>query len=85
MESLRRRAVDEVIRSEKSYLRHLEIVQEFFMMPIEEKSLLPQADFVTIFGDLKSIIQVSPESIPAAFFEASNNIRSCLRLKRTET
>jgi len=59
MESLRQRAVNEVIRSEKSYLRHLEIIQEFFMMPIEERGLLPHADFVTIFGDLKSIIQVS--------------------------
>ncbi len=58
MESLRKRAVEEVIRSEKSYLRHLEIVQEFFMMPIEEKKLLPHSDFVAIFGDLKSIIQV---------------------------
>ena len=27
MESLRKRAVDEVLRSEKSYLRHLEIIQ----------------------------------------------------------
>ncbi len=58
MESLRKRAVEEVIRSEKSYLRHLEIIQEFFMQPIEDRKLLPQGDFVTIFGDLKSIIQV---------------------------
>lgn len=59
MESLRKRAVEEVLRSEKSYLRHLEIIQEFFMQPIEDRKLLPQSDFVTIFGDLKSIIQVN--------------------------
>ena len=58
MESLRKRAVDEVLRSEKSYLRHLEIIQEFFMQPIEDRKLLPQGDFAAIFGDLKSIIQV---------------------------
>lgn len=58
MESLRKRAVEEVLRSEKSYLRHLEIVQEFFMQPIEDRKLLPQGDFAAIFGDLKSIIQV---------------------------
>ena len=58
MESLRKRAVEEVLRSEKSYLRHLEIIQEFFMQPIEDRKLLPQGDFAAIFGDLKSIIQV---------------------------
>ena len=28
------------------------------MQPSEDRKLLPQGDFVTIFGDLKSIIQV---------------------------
>lgn len=42
MEGLRARAVAEVVQSEKSYLRHLEIVQEFFMNPLQEKSWLTQ-------------------------------------------
>ena len=30
------RAIDEIINSEKSYLRHLELVEEYFMNPIRE-------------------------------------------------
>ena len=36
MESLRQKAIDEIINSEKSYLRQLEIVEEFFMKPLQE-------------------------------------------------
>ncbi|TRY76816.1 hypothetical protein TCAL_03502, partial [Tigriopus californicus] len=61
MEGLRARAVAEVVQSEKSYLRHLEIVQEYFMDPLREKSWLTQADFVTIFGDFPAILQVNRE------------------------
>ena len=35
MARLRQRAVKELLQSERSYLRHLEIVQEFFMKPLE--------------------------------------------------
>ena len=35
METLRARAVAEVLQSERSYLRHLEIVREYFMMPLK--------------------------------------------------
>lgn len=56
---LRQKAVDEVISSEKTYLHHLETVEEFFMKPVRERGLLPNSDFATIFGDLPSIIQVT--------------------------
>jgi len=71
MDKLRRKAIAEVISSEKSYLRHLEIVQEFFMRPLEEDEaavaknggnpLLPRPDFIKVFGDLPSILQVNRE------------------------
>ena len=58
MEKLRKKAVDEVISSEKTYLNHLETVAEFFMKPVRERGMLPNSDYATIFGDLPSIIQV---------------------------
>ncbi len=60
-ESLRARAVRELVDSERSYLRHLQMVEEFFMRPLQERSWLPRSDFVSIFGDLPSIIQVNGE------------------------
>ena len=61
VQKLRQRAVDEVVSSEKSYLRHLEIVEEFFMRPIEEAGILAHQDFAKIFGDVTSILQVNRE------------------------
>ena len=54
-------AVEEVISSERSYLRHLEIVQEYFATPLEESKILPHKEFVTIFGDIPCILQVNKE------------------------
>ena len=59
MEKLRAKAVQEVISSEKSYLRHLEIIEEYFMRPLEDSpSILSRKDFVRVFGDLAPILQV---------------------------
>ena len=37
MNKVRRKSIEEMIQSEKSYLRHLEIIREFFMKPVEVK------------------------------------------------
>ena len=65
VERLRQKAVNEVISSEKAYLHHLETVSDYFMKPVRERSLLPNSDFATIFGDLPSIIQVNRELLQA--------------------
>ena len=71
VEKLRLKAVNEVLSSEKTYLKHLETVEEFFMNPVRERGLLPNSDFATIFGDLPSIIQVNRELMTA--LESSND------------
>jgi len=70
-EDMRAKAVAELIRSERSYLRHLEIVREFFMTPLEARAWLPRSDFVSIFGDLPAIEQVNRELLAA--LEASKD------------
>lgn len=62
MNSLRQRAIGELLQSEKSYLRHLEIVATYFMEPLRERrDWLSLQDHLTIFGDLPSILQVNRE------------------------
>ena len=61
VERLRKMAVNEVISSERSYLRHLEIVQEYFASQLQELKILPHKDFVAIFGDIPCILQVNKE------------------------
>ncbi len=70
-QALRSRAVEELLASERSYLRHLQIVEEFFMRPLQERDWLPRSDFVSIFGDLPSILQVNAELLSC--LESSNN------------
>ena len=65
VEKLRKKAIREVITSEKTYLNHLETVEEFFMKPVREKGLLPNSDFATVFGDIPSIVQVNKELLQA--------------------
>ena len=65
VEKLRKKAIQEVISSEKTYLNHLETVDEFFMKSVREKGLLPNSDYATIFGDIPSIIQVNKELLHA--------------------
>ena len=54
-------AVKEVVSSERSYLRNLEIVQEYFASQLQELKILPHKDFVAIFGDIPCILQVNKE------------------------
>jgi len=61
MITLRKRAIDEIINSEKSYLRHLELVEEYFMNPIRESGFLPNNVYAGIFGDILGIRQVNKE------------------------
>ena len=65
MEKLRQKAIDEIINSEKSYLRQLEIVDEFFMKPLQENGHLDSQIYASIFGDLLGIRQVNKELLTA--------------------
>ena len=53
--NLNLQAIDEIINSEKSYLSKLEIVEEYFMKPIQESEFLPNQVFAVIFGDILGI------------------------------
>ena len=65
MAKLRKKAIEEIINSEKSYLSQLETIEEYFMKPIQESNLLPQNVFANIFGDLLGIHQVNKELLVA--------------------
>ncbi len=58
VQRLRKKAVEELISSEKSYLRHLEIIAEFFIHPLknDRSSLISQQDFVAIFGKCLPVV-----------------------------
>ena len=65
MGELRNRAIQEIINSEKSYLHQLEIVEEYFMKPLQESGILPTQIYANIFGDILGIRQVNKELLTA--------------------
>lgn len=65
MATLRKRAIEEIINSEKSYLCQLEIVEEYFMKPLQESEILPSQVYANIFGDILGIRQVNKELLVA--------------------
>eukprot|EP00096_Caligus_rogercresseyi_P008821 TRINITY_DN2857_c0_g1_i2.p2 TRINITY_DN2857_c0_g1~~TRINITY_DN2857_c0_g1_i2.p2 ORF type:complete len:582 (-),score=238.73 TRINITY_DN2857_c0_g1_i2:2130-3875(-) len=58
------KAISELVESEKSYLKHLEILETFFSVPLRSK--FPRhADFKSVFGDIPTIRKVNAELLEA--------------------
>lgn len=60
-ENQRIKAISEILTSEMSYLKHLEILMEHFMTPLKENNFLPVVDYTTIFGNIETIYSINEE------------------------
>lgn len=58
---LRSKTIEELITTEKSFLHQLQLVEKFFMQPLEERRLLSAKQFNIIFGKLEGIRVVNEE------------------------
>eukprot|EP01080_Neovahlkampfia_damariscottae_P011234 gene11234-4054_t len=62
----KRHAVQEILTTENTYVKQLNMLETFFMIPIRESlskpsSILPPEDYTNIFVDLEMIIRVNDE------------------------
>ncbi|XP_022910854.2 rho guanine nucleotide exchange factor 39 [Onthophagus taurus] len=57
----KKKAINEVLASEKAYIKQLELIFNFFEKPIREKGLLSRTNFELIFGGLNSIYKLNKE------------------------
>lgn len=57
--SLKEEAICEVLNTEVSYLKQLEIIMNYFMKPIKERKILSDEDFRSVFGDIGTIYEVN--------------------------
>lgn len=69
---LKEQAVEELLNSEVSYLKQLEVLKKFFIEPIKEKSLLSKEDFETLFGNIETIYGVNGELLRELKLDSSN-------------
>ncbi|XP_063244519.1 rho guanine nucleotide exchange factor 39-like [Bacillus rossius redtenbacheri] len=58
---LRNRVVQELLTSEASYLHHLELIMQFFMIPLTEKPYISHAVYTALFGNMETLYKVNGE------------------------
>lgn len=58
---LKEQAVEELLTSEMSYLKQLEVLMKFFIKPIRTRRLLSKEDFETLFANIETIYNVNGE------------------------
>lgn len=56
---LKEQAVKELLNSEVTYLKQLEVLMKFFIGPIQEKGLLSREEFQKLFGNIETIYGVN--------------------------
>ncbi|XP_011150788.1 putative protein tag-52 [Harpegnathos saltator] len=61
--ALRSQAIQEILTTEVTYLRQLEILAEFFIQPILEQNLLNHPILVTLLENIKTLYNVSGELV----------------------
>ncbi|XP_063852672.1 uncharacterized protein LOC135095646 [Scylla paramamosain] len=59
--NMRQKVVEEILATEATYLRQLEILDKFFVQPSREKGILPPTVHHTVFGGLVALQEVSRE------------------------
>ncbi|KAF5281642.1 hypothetical protein FQR65_LT14616 [Abscondita terminalis] len=57
----RNKIASEILSSEVTYVNKLKIIEEFFMKPIEDGNILSTEDYVSLFGNIKTLQNVSKE------------------------
>lgn len=59
--SLRRQSIEEILTSEKSYLKQLEILIKYFINPLKEKNLIELSVHTSLFGQIEMIYNLNGE------------------------
>lgn len=69
---LKEQALEELLNSEVSYLKQLEVLSKFFIGPIKELGLLGKEEFETLFGNIETIYGVNGELLNQLKRDSSN-------------
>lgn len=56
-----RNVFDEIMRTERDFVRDLKIIDELFRLPLENKKLITPSESMVLFGGLNPILQVNTE------------------------
>ncbi|XP_015521993.1 FYVE, RhoGEF and PH domain-containing protein 3 [Neodiprion lecontei] len=78
--NLRAQAVQEILMSEVAYLHQLELIMQFFMLPMNEKKIITHASYIALFGNIETIYNVNGELLRELKQDPDNVARAFYKL-----
>lgn len=77
---LRRAAIEEIRQSEKRYISQLEILKQFFIIPLKDKQLLDMKTHTALFGQIEMIYNLNQELLDELEADLNNVSKAFLKL-----
>lgn len=78
--SFRLQAIQEILTSERSYIGQLELLLEFFVVPLKEKKLITNDQFMSLFGQVEMIYNLNLELLTELEADLENVARAFKRM-----
>lgn len=78
--SLRLQAIGEILTSEKSYLKQLEVLMDYFIVPLKQRSIIDTATHTTLFGQIEIIYNLNGELLKELEMDLNNVASAFLKL-----
>lgn len=79
-QSFRLQAIQEIITSEKAYLKQLEILMEFFVVPLKDQGILSDTSHTTLFGQIEMIYNLNGELLKEVERDEENVAQAFLKM-----
>lgn len=78
--NFRLQAVEEILTSEKSYIKQLQILMKYFVEPLKVKEILSNDEFTILFGQIEMIYNLNKELLKNLETDLDNVGKAFLRL-----
>lgn len=77
---LRKKAIEEILTSEKSYLAQLEKLMNYFVLPLKDVSLIEISSHTQLFGQIELIYNINTELLSRLETDLNDVANAFLRL-----
>lgn len=78
--SFRLQAIQEIVTSEKAYLKQLEILMQFFVLPLKEEAIIDDTTHTSLFGQIEMIYNLNGELLKEIENKLENVAQAFLKM-----
>lgn len=79
-QGFRQQAIQEIISSEKTYLKQLEILMDYFVVPLKQQGILSDSSHTTLFGQIEMIYNLNGELLKEIESNQENVAQAFLKM-----